>query len=469
MAKPERIRHTGVACCLNGYQLHRVQTVGISTDVTRDETQELANTQIVQYVSQTPRVSITVDTNNYGNTNNLAAAVGATIRYTTVGATADARRGAFHQNLTSTANNSWTITESSLLNAYAELTLGVTEDDTNITRTCWVHRAAMSGLAMSFDQGGLATENYTFEADNKTWYLNGYADVRPFISRNHQVQSFSSSGSYITRIFIAGSADWGATPASLSGSTCVALCVDSNVYRSAADGYTISAVLVTTTTSTRGKFYVKASTSSSTYLVDNANPSSKKVMAMVVPKSAQTWASSTRYNPGYNLTTYSTALGGLARGYIDIWLINTQGPSGSTSAVAGNKTLRLQTANIDVSMATDAQFELGQDKAYGYYRQSPIPVNVTVTANDSDLELWARAAATSVSTVKQIYLDMFTGANQLVVKIYKEKAKTTLLETLTISNMTVTGERHNASVGDLATQEFSFTASNFSLVGSGAS
>ncbi len=62
---------------------------------------------------------------------------------------------------------------------------------------------------------------------------------------------------------------------------------------------------------------------------------------------------------------------------------------------------------------------------------------------------------------------MFTGSNKLVIDIYKEKAKTTKLKTITVNNMTVVGEGHNTSVGDLATQEFTFTASNFQVEGTG--
>lgn len=467
MAKPERIRHTGVACLINGYPSHRVQTVAISSDITRDETQELANANIVEYISQAPKVSLSIDSNEVGSTNLMAAITGKFVPLTaTTGA--DWRSGTYLQNMTSTANNAWSITESDLIGAYADVALTVTEDATTVGRTCWVHRAALSGVTLSYDQGGLASENYTLEADNKTWFLNNYRDARMYMVRNNQVRAYSSAANYEYTFCLLSSALYQVASAGLKTSTTIAVGIGPNVYRLSASDYTImngglyTATIATTSKSSRGKAMVKVQ-SANQWMNTGWNPDSLNCMVMIVPFTAQTWsAGNTTTNPGFKNTAVTTAIGGISRGQIDIYL-----STGSSTSLATNKLLRAQTANIDIGMTTDANYELGRDGAYGYLRQSPIPVSVTLTFNDSDLETWAKITGTTFASVADIYLSLFKGNNKLFIKVYKDKAKATLLKTVTVNNMSVVSERHNVAVGSVATQEFGFTASNITVAGSG--
>jgi hypothetical protein len=90
-----------------------------------------------------------------------------------------------------------------------------------------------------------------------------------------------------------------------------------------------------------------------------------------------------------------------------------------------------------------------------------------VSANDSDLTYFAMLTSTvsARTTLKAITASDFNGYNALRIEIYKDKAQTTLLKTITCTKMYVNNENFNVSVGGNATNEISFTTDNITIVG----
>ena len=82
MAKPEKQRYSGVAISIDGIQIHRVQTVTVATDIGREQTLEMGNAGVVEWVEATPAVTVTLDTNEVGSTDTLALLTDKMIHYT---------------------------------------------------------------------------------------------------------------------------------------------------------------------------------------------------------------------------------------------------------------------------------------------------------------------------------------------------------------------------------------------------
>jgi hypothetical protein len=60
LAKPNKVRYSGVAVLANGYPLSRVQNVNVSTDLGTEEVKELSNTEVVEYTSTQPKVTVSL-------------------------------------------------------------------------------------------------------------------------------------------------------------------------------------------------------------------------------------------------------------------------------------------------------------------------------------------------------------------------------------------------------------------------
>lgn len=482
MAKTDRIQHKALAVLVDGVQLHRVQRFGVSSDLSKDPTYELANSGVVEYKAGIPDVSITLETNNVGSTDNLALVVDKMVNKSLAGNAASLsggdsngpRAGWFRWAIKSASSNATTrtITEQDFLTCYCDFIVPVTEDNTNVSRTLWVHRAGLSGVSWSFDVNGYSSENYQFKASNKTWFLNPYKGVRLYKVHNLAAHSSSGWGTHTAQYR-------GLASAIPNGSSVLAYCLNENVYYNQREFTTTQGgrVNISTAGYTTGFKSGQIRVASATGTFDTANGISGNVYFLYLPKGAtalgalrwdETVASRLGSSPGYLIDSTSGAFGGVARGNVKMWLYNTQGPAGYTTQIDATRGLRLQTVNIDVSLTSDQLLQLGYNDPYGISRQAPVPVNVTVSANDTDLQYFCAMAATSYTNAKKVSISDFNGSNKLMIEVYKDIAQTTKLATFTVSNMSVTSENFDEAVQGNATQEFSFTADNITIVGNGA-
>ena len=455
MAKPEKQKSSGVACLIDGILAKRVQTLGVSVDITREQVQELANEGVVEYISDSPTIGITIDTNDVGSTDTLALLTDKLLTYTDDDANSP-RGGLYRFYIKAASSNASyrTITASDMLNGYCSILATLNEDGTNAKRTMWMNRCAVTGISLSYDVSGNAAENYTLAADNKTWFLNQYAGVRCYKPLNVQIGSTANGVQF-----------YGLASSIPTNSTVVAVGYNNTILRNTG----ISGVTANSTAYWNVDI-LTAVANNTTFDFSTASGTTDRFWIIYNPASqVDTWESNANTaSPGWELEASAGAVGALRRGNIKAYLWNSNTDTKSTYTAAG-KALRLQTVSIDVALGEDQLFELGTDGFYAISKQTPVPITVTITANDSDLEYFAALTSTAYgnAAVSSLTISDFNGYNALRVEIYKDKAQTILLKTIAINTMYVQNENFNVSVGDNASNEMTFTADNISIVGSG--
>jgi hypothetical protein len=490
MAKPEKVRYSGAAILVDGVQLKRVQNFSADSDIPQERILELANSGIVDYVDQSPTVSVTIDTNLYGCVDNAALISNMVIERAAISNYADRRRGFYSQKL-ATSNPSYrTVTALNMLDAYCSIAVPILEGSTSVARAMILPRAALTGYSLNFDVGGLASENFTLSSFEKNWYFGVLGDVRLFkLTDWHIGHTVTATRTYMMNNrdgVVKGTCQaFGRLGSAIGASTYpnqtfdfdilpVALIAGNEVYRSAysptspyVKGY--GDFYFSTSRNMRGVVTIATSTWpkwASTPLCREGDD----VYLVYRPQASQTWSGNAldSADPGYALVSTAGSYGGVGKGYITAWLWNSVTVGETTYTLAG-KALRLQTVAVDVSLTSENLEELGTFQYYGVVRIPPAEVTVTVTANDSDIDMWGRLAGRDFESAVagELYTGLFNGSNQLRIEVYKDRAKNILLETITVTNMTVSGDSYSVSVGGNAAQEVTFLADNLTLTGSG--
>lgn len=479
-AKPEKQKSSGVVCAIDGVMTRRVQTLGANFEVPRDPTFELGDVGVVSYVSDTPSMTLQIDTNDIGSTDTLALICDKMIynqvAKANLNAQARASKWMHYIRLASTNAVYRTITEQDMLNGYCSITATLNEGGTSAARTMWVNRAALTAFNMAYDINGNATENYTLVADNKTWFFNAYGVARCYRAVNYQLKSTGAGAGAVMSPLC------GVVCTALSGAACSAIPVGSQILAIGVNGNILRnrAVVGTQGNATfsagvqvaRNGYFMATSVSfSSAGFLSTSASTTDRVWIMWATSAGRLWeasAAATGYNVGWELESTPDAIGALRRGSIKCYLYNASANSKNTYAKAG-KALRLQSVGIDVALGDDKLYELGTDGFYGISKQSPVPITVNVTALDSDLEYFALLAATSnaATNIRTLNAADFSGKNALRVEVYSDKIQTAskLLKTITCTKMSVSNENWNITVGDNATEEIVFTTDNITIAG----
>lgn len=391
MAKPKVVKHDGVAVLADGYQLRRVQTANVSVDLSTEDVSELSNNEFVEQIKNTPVVSISIDTNEYGHVDTLAS----------------------FANM-SPGSNDAVVTLEDLKDSAVDFTFPVKEDG-SIARTMHIGNAQLDSVSLSYDVGGVAGENYSLSADNKTWYLNTQKEV--YVTSG----TYASSSTFTTPII---DTDYIAIKATVNE--------NNDVTVSSWEDYTGTVSGVTL-------------------------ESDDRIRLLYYPSGSVGFP---------DLATTGTGIGGLKKGQIDAYLYD------STEATPSTRTLRLQTVNIDVDFGREVLEELGNHRAFERSVVSPIPVDVSVSFLDTDLESFAEFTGngTDFASVNSMSVDDLISNITLEVKTYSStstKDATTLLRTITVSGLSVVSEGHETSVGGKSAQNYSFRSSNMTISGSG--
>jgi len=318
----------------------------------------------------------------------------------------------------------------------------------------YINDAFLSSIAWNFDVGGVATESFTFEADNKTWYLNTYRET------------------YAISAIPTG--EWGDTPPD-SGWCYI------NTSGLEADPatmltkYQIVKIYVNGIAQPTGEMDMLVSgeygTNTYTHLVvwatggDWSETGSR--YRIVVAKTGST-SETIAHAPEVANNELGSAIGGLTRGMIDINLVSAIDdtfPDAGTSNL-----LRVQTCSIDADLSREVLNELGHFRAYDRSLTMPVPVNITLSTLASDLQEWFKFQGDDTADENSAGIGSFLKTAKLQIKMFDKKdteASRTLMKTLTISGLQVVNESFGVDVGGNATQDFGLKASNFSLVGSG--
>jgi len=457
MAKPEKQQASGVSVLLDGVNAKRIQRISVNADIPQDQERELANSGVVQYISDAPTVTVQIDSNDVGSTDLMALVTDSLIDYS-IADEADGPLGGLMRNyIKADSSNGASVDQDDFLNGYCSLLMTFNEDGTTAKRAMWVNHCAVTSFNFSYDVDGSFAENYTLTADNQTWFLNDLADIRCYKPVFNQI-GYNDNGLEISNL----------ASCIPGNSSVVAMGVNNTILRNHNYGGVSGNATFTQVTADA---FVATSDGLSTPWASTVSGSTDRIWIIYKTPftSGNTWeATSNATAPGWELESSAGSIGALRRGYMSAYLYNTNSDSLDTYTKAG-RALRIQSISIDGALGEDKLYELGTDGFYGIAKQTPVPITVNTTVNDSDLQYFAMLTSTAYddSNVKSLSVSDFNGYNALRIDIYKDKAKTTLLKTITIDKMYVQSNNFNVSVGENATHEIAFSTDNITSAGSG--
>jgi hypothetical protein len=323
---------------------------------------------------------------------------------------------------------------------------GDNTDTTNaITRSMYVENAFVNRYDAAFSTNGLATENYSLESDNKTWFLNSACTV-------------------VADRFAGTAAATGYTTTSIptqrdNGNRTL----KAYLYNVAADTYT---ALTETSGTASGTQY---SITSAGAITLGTAPTTGSNLVVRYATTGVTGATQPFFRRvPQSIDAHPVVAGGLKQGQVEIYL----------SDDPNNHVLRLQSCSISSTLAREPMYELGHVRAYDRPMTFPIPITIQVEAIASDLKEFARLAGKSTefsaNTLKEVGISQFLKNLNLSVKIYREDDVTRALapsiqslpiKTITVTAVVVTDENTDIRVDGNGTQTFGLKANtNLSIV-----
>lgn len=415
MAKSTKVRYTGVAAYANGYILSRVQNVSLSSDLGDEEARELNNEEVVEFTPSNPQVSLSIETNEYGSLRNL-------------------------RSLCMISGNTGQITVNSFDGVSCDIGIAV-EEDSVLKRTVIVNDAFLSSLQYNFDVGGVATENFQLESDNREWFQLGKKQV------------FSLGYIVDGPVTGYGSGAWAFTIPLAS---------------SLAASYTAEAV------------YVGGIRASGTPTLVGTGATVNGTAGQLVTRVDFTDSSITTSGQRYRAVIYKTspdstiqqatsssAIGSITRGKLNLYL--TTG-AGNIETFTQENFLRVQSVSIDVDLGREVLNELGHYRAYDRSLTFPVPVNVTFSTLASDLEEFSKFSDKDNTITSSYKLSDYLKTAKFQIEIYNKQdidTTRTILKQITISGLQVVSDSFGVDVGGNATQDFTCKASNITISGNG--
>lgn len=502
-----RIIYASQSVIVDGDFLYRVQTLGSSTTFSSTDLFELGQQDIIDVVDDVPTVNLTLDTNDWGTIR--TAAVFARVPTTNFGVTATVTNAnlavvsgttdiAYYHGI-SLSDYGKTGSEFDLwAPVQSESALGTADDE--VDQTLFISRCFATAINLSYSTGGEATENYTAETDNKTWFLN---DGR-FIS---QEEWTTLSGT----TYDLGLADGVEEVATLSDSNRAFLYIDPATGRRSAvidraDGTRTYVPIVNgAATSTEAGY---SDTTNVVTLPGSVSVGPNDTVKIRYASSAYADTSGTsdiqRANYFTAATDASTGdhsnVGGLRQGQIEIYLVD---PDVTTSY---DLSLRLQSVSVSAALTREALSELGHLKPYDRPVTFPVEITTTVEATAGDLETFAKFAGKETEfeggTLIDLTIDHLlqkdnlilvamlydqtdveaggTGSNRRVLKdemvgkyYWVDGVRSTYaainlaspereypLKTVIVPNLKATSEEYSLAQGSNATQTFNFRSTN---------
>lgn len=402
--------YPGEAVLADDYVLYRVQTFGSTSTFNSTDVFEIGNADLVEAVDDVPAVAITNDTNEYASLRNLAV---------------------FANKNPDTANYVNHLSyQDALVDMYAPIIRGkyyglfndevaaVTSQngESPVFRTMYMEDCAINSITATYTTGGLATENFALESDNKRWFFNngsnivvvsGTADVS---GASGPVVPSGETGTYWGYYF----ADQLTRVPGIYGPNSQRL--DNGDYalkvlvEESADNwveYTSEQVLSNLGT---GEYYADAS---GVYINDVAASGNNVKTRYIAPSG------------GEYFTKENDELAGMRHGQAEIYLFDSTAdrkikldPSGIYGP-SGTPFWRLTSSTITVPLGREALSEIGHFRPYARPLTLPVPATVAVESTDHDLELARRLTNKEADSEKEIGLEDFLKDKNLVVKLYR--------------------------------------------------
>lgn len=188
MARRNRIIYPSNAVWANGNVLYRVMTFGSTTAFNTEDIFELGQLKLVDVVDDSPTVTVTLETDEFGSLSNLYhlanmefddvvnhSATSVSGHLTVVSGLGDAAQNiAFYHGVALTDFGLSNCETGSAVEIYApiqsECALGTDNDD--IDQTMFLPRVFVNSIEWTYSAGANAAENFGAETDAKFWFTN---------------------------------------------------------------------------------------------------------------------------------------------------------------------------------------------------------------------------------------------------------------------------------------------------------
>jgi len=507
-----RIIYASQSVWVDGEVLYRVQSLGTTTSFTSEDIFELGHLDIIDVVDDVPAVTVTLNTNDFGDVKTFAKLAQVAPAKIAMDATADITNANLIANGTymhGVALADFAVTCGNLTGVTLwapvqdECSIGTLAN--NIDQTLFLDEVYINSLEYSYTTGANATENYGAETDNKMWLLN---DGR-FVNFESTI-SGSMADTDVTNALNATHIGNGYVELSLGAGVIADLSTGLGFLRkdnngvSAVTHYNMVAgtaenVAVVAGVAAAVDTYVYNSTGHLIYFPTGPNaPVLGDVLAVVYSADAYSAAMNNYFVPLTEETTRPDAVGALRQGQVEVYIVDPD-----SSAVDYDNAWRLTGATISTDLTREPLAELGHLGPYDRPLTLPIPITMSIDTTAGDLENWAKFAGKLVdydaTTIQSIDLtDLMTKDNlTLVVKVFEQTDEeaggatgagrkvltgsdmigdeyfldgtmTTYsaldqeyaLKTIVVKNLKITDEGMTLDVGSNATQTFGFKSSN---------
>jgi hypothetical protein len=407
--------------------------LGSSTAFTSTDIFELGQQNVVDVCDDVPAVSITLDTNEWGDINTVAtlAGVDKTGFNTTAVAgnanlvTMSGTTGISYYHGVALSNfgaSNWFDLWSPV---QSEASLGTAAN--TIDQTLYLPKCYVNNLELGYSTGNNATENYGAETDTKYWFLN---DGR-FVSQ----EQWNCSGDLDTvtlglKPTASGVAQLSDSSYAFLYSTTLgerALC-----HETAAGAKTYYAVDTAAATATKGSYNVTTNVVTLPTGLTTASGDFIKIRYAANAYADDSGDSDVQHSNYFTPladgdTTHVEDIGAVRQGQIELYLVDPDvvGPGG-----AYDMALRITSATITAAMTREALNELGHLKPYDRPLTFPVEITTSVETTAGDLETFAMFAGKSATydagTLKDITINhlMVKDNLVLVVMIYQQTDET---------------------------------------------
>ena len=454
--KPNKVQAAGVALFADGGILSRMTSLSADTDLGVEEIREISNSSVVEFVEGTPTVTVQIEANQIGIRDNIAFLTG--------------QDGSLQSSMISPgkgglpAGRTREITHFSFDGTQSDLVIQV-EEDSVLARSIYIPNAFVTSLSWSFDVGGVATESYTLEADDKRQYVGAKKELVVVSGWYDTTSPLSGSGFRVTP-------HYNLDPVHGAGTYFVASSFSTAMHAGMAFTpieASVDGVVLKNTSTGAALVPVPGIVYNNDYVLFPSQFVSQITNGRIRILGYKDTPSSTISAD----TTYSSTpnRGGARKGQVEIFLISGAPWMYEGRNTSPEKFFRLQTCSIDVDLSRETLEELGNSQAVERSLNFPISATVNFSALDSDVQAWAAFA-----NLRNEYDNSFGGSVQkigfrdflqtagVLIKVYDDddtNPSRNRLMTITVSGIRVASESFSVDAGGNAVQEFSCSADNF--------
>lgn len=442
MAKSTAIQGKGHAFFLNGDIVKRLQSGDWGADLAVEKVMEMANAGYVEKIPDSPKISVSLDTNDVGNMAMLYLLKNGQRLPDTGLDTLELSRDA-KGCYTVTTSGEVTVTMDGTTNDLDEIRVTASgqmcpsmlikvseHNNSTIDRTCHLQGVYLDTVEFSYDVGGMAKENYRLSGDHKDWYFSGTNN--PSTDIDMVFAEYTSATEATT------------THAKPANTTVEAVYVNKELV------YHKRTAIGSAPTWTGSSLTFGADT-----FTDDA-----RIEVIYSYDTPRSFPALTTSNTG--TSAYGTR-GGLRRGNVVIYM---EKQTGSTITDAQAKQLRLQSVSGLLDMGRQERYELGTQRYVDKQPTYPLNVRFDMTFNASDLQAFAHASAkedewldgrsySKPGTLDYMNVKDIVQNTKVTIELYKDAyihTPANLVKTIVMNNCTVMSEGDTARVGQEAGQ-----------------